>query len=176
MELFLRIKGREVVEEYLVPGDFRVFVVDLLDLEESEVPFAFLRGPYLAGDDVSSAQVKAPYLRGGDIYVVRARQVVVIRGAQKAEPVGQGLEDAFAVYHPVLLALRLQQREDEVLLSHARGGLYVIFLRERSKLVNLFLLKFLKVHTILLWDLKLEGAIDCGIIPGLTVLKGDFTL
>ena len=148
--LLLRIERGEVVEEYLVSGYLGVLVVDLLDFQEREVPLALLRGPYLAGDNVSRAQVEPPYLRGGYVYVVRARKVVVVRRAEKPEAVREGLEHAFAVYHPVLFALGLQEGEDQVLLAHARGLLYIILLGERCKLVDLFLLKFLKVHTILL--------------------------
>jgi len=78
-----------------------------------------LPGLWLAGDYVAGAEVKTPYLRGRDVYVVRAGKVVVVRGAKEPEAVRQGLKDAFPVYHPVLLALRLQQREDQVLLAHA---------------------------------------------------------
>src|SRR3989304_6026448 len=94
--LLLRIEGGEVVEEYLVSGYLGVLVVDLLDFQESEVPLALLRGPYLAGDNVSRAQVEAPYLRGGYVYVVRARKVVVVRRAEKPEAVREGLEHAVA--------------------------------------------------------------------------------
>src|SRR3990170_4764010 len=45
--LLLRIERREVVEEYLVPCHLGIFVVDLLDLEEREVPLALFRRPYL---------------------------------------------------------------------------------------------------------------------------------
>jgi hypothetical protein len=42
LDLFFRIVGGEVVEEYLGTGDLGVLVVDGVDLEEGEVAFAFL--------------------------------------------------------------------------------------------------------------------------------------
>ena len=45
-------------------------------------------------------------------------QVVVIRGAQESEAVGQALQDAFGEDQAALLGLRLQDLEDQLLLAH----------------------------------------------------------
>ena len=42
-ELFLGIEWGEVIEENLLTGTFRLFVIDRLNFEEGEIPLAFLR-------------------------------------------------------------------------------------------------------------------------------------
>src|SRR5512135_2032261 len=89
--LFVWVERGKVVEEYLVPYLLGRLEVDVLDLEQGEVALTLLRGAYLAGDGVARPQVEPPYLGGGYVYVVRAGQVVVVRGPQEPEPVGQRL-------------------------------------------------------------------------------------
>src|SRR3989337_2310985 len=60
LELILRIQRRQVVEDDLVLADLGVLGVDLLDLEEREVPLLALGGPDLAADGVAGAQPDAP--------------------------------------------------------------------------------------------------------------------
>ena len=97
--------------------------VDRLDLEQREVALALLGRPDLARIDVAGAQVEAPDLRGRDVDVVGAGEVVLVGRAQEAEAVGQHLEHALGVDAAAFSALRLEDREDQVLLAHAGGVL-----------------------------------------------------
>ena len=74
-------------------------------------------------------------------------QVVVVGRAQEAEAVGQDLEHALAVDEAVLLGLRLQDGEDQLLLAHRRRALDVEVARELRELVDLLLLEDLEVQT-----------------------------
>ena len=70
-------------------------------------------------------QVELADLRGGDVDVVGAGQVVVVRGAQEAEAVGQRLEHAFGEEQAALLGARAEDLEDQLLLAHAGGAGHV---------------------------------------------------
>ena len=113
-----RVERRQVVEQHLLLGEVGRLEVDRLHLDEGEVALALLRRADLPRHRVAGAQVEAPDLRGRDVDVVRARQVVVLRGAQEAVAVGQDLQHPFAEDQALSLGLRLQDLEDEVLLAH----------------------------------------------------------
>jgi hypothetical protein len=100
-----------------------VLEVDRLDLDQGEVALPFLGLPDLAGDGVAGAQVEAPDLARRDVDVVRTREVVVLRGAQEAEAVGEALEHPLGEDQAALLGLSLQDLEDQLLLAHAGGAL-----------------------------------------------------
>ena len=90
-------------------------------------------------------------------------QVVVVGGAQEAEAVGQDLEHALAVDEAVLLGLRLQDGEDQLLLAHVRGALDAEALGDLRQLADLLLLQHLEVQALiagrqLLLGLHLVGA------------------
>ena len=114
------IERREVVEEDLLARHVGVLEVDRLDLDQGEVALPFLRRAHLAGDGVAGAQVEAADLRRRDVDVVGTGQVVVLGGAQEAEAVRQALQHALGEDQARLLGLRLQDREDQILLAHAR--------------------------------------------------------
>src|SRR5690606_39993268 len=86
-------QGREVLEEDLVAGVFRLVEVDVIDLEQGEVALAFLGGADLAGDAVAGAQVEAPDLAGGDIDVDGAGQVGGVGGSQITNTIGEDSEN-----------------------------------------------------------------------------------
>jgi len=136
LELLVGVQRGEVVKEDLVPGLLGPLEVDRVDLQEGEVLLPFLGRPDLAGHGVARTQVEAADLRGGDIDVVGPRQVVVIHGAQEAEPVGQGLQDTFSVDGPVFLGLGLQDSEDEVLAAHAACAGHVEFLGQHGQFID----------------------------------------
>jgi len=133
LEATLRIEGREIVEENLVAGDFGIFEVDGFDLDQSEVALAIFRRTNLAGDGVAGTQIELANLRGRDIDIVGAREIVVLRGAEKAEAVGEALEDAFREDEAGLFRLRAQDLEDQFLLAHAAGARDVEFLGDLSE-------------------------------------------
>ncbi len=96
VEPFIRIKRRQIVEIDLVAGLFRVLEVDRVDLEQGEVALALLRAADMAVEGVAGPQAEAADLRGRYVDVVRSRQIVRFRRAQKAEAVGENFDDAFA--------------------------------------------------------------------------------
>ncbi len=123
LQALLRVERRQVLEEQLVARLVRRFEVDRLDLDQREVPLAFLRRPDLARDRVAGLQIELADLRRRHVDVVGAGQVVVVGRAQEAEPVGQHLEHALREDEAALLGLRLQDLEDQLLLAHpGRAG------------------------------------------------------
>ena len=120
--------------------------VDRLDFDEGEVALPFLRRTHLAGDGVAGVQVEAADLRGRDVDVVRAGQVVVLGRAQEAEAVGQAFQHAFGEDQARLLGLRLEDREDQVLLAHAGGVLDAVLLGELGEIGELHLLEHADVE------------------------------
>ena len=121
LDAVLRIERRQVVEEDLLARDVGVLEVDRLDLDQGEVALPLLGRPDLPGDGVAGAQVELADLGGRDVDVVGARQVVVLGRAQEAEPVRQAFEHALREDQSLLLGLRLQDLEDQILLAHARS-------------------------------------------------------
>ncbi len=128
LQAALGIERREIVEEDFVAGDFGVFKVNGFDFDESEVALAVLGRTHLAGDGVAGAQVKFADLRRGDVDVVGAGEVVVFRGAEEAEAVGEAFEDAFRKDQAAFLRLRAENLKDQLLLAHAAGAGNVKFL------------------------------------------------
>ena len=118
-QLLVRVERRQVVEKDPVARHLGRLEVDRLNFDEREVSLAFFGRSYLARDGVARPQVEFAYLRGADVDVVGSRQVVVVRGAQEAEPVGQRLKHAFREDEAALFGLRLQYLEDQLLLSHS---------------------------------------------------------
>src|SRR4029077_8974910 len=78
----LRIERREVIEEDFVPRHFRIFEIYGFHFDQFEVTLAVLGWTDLAGDGVSRAEIKLANLRRRNVNIVRARKIVVFRGAQ----------------------------------------------------------------------------------------------
>ena len=123
-----------------------LFEIDRVDLEQREVALAFLRAADMTVDRVAGAQAEAADLRRRDVDVIRAGQVVVIGGAQEAEAVGQGLEDAVAVDFTFVGCGVLQEREDEVLASHAADAFDVQLRAHMNELAHLLALQLCQIH------------------------------
>ena len=119
LQAALRIERRQVVEEDFVAGDFGIFEVDGFDFDQREVALAVLRRTNLAGDGVAGAKIEFADLRGRDVDVVRAGEIVVFGGAEKAEAIGETFEDAFGEDQTVLFGLGAEDLEDQLLLAHA---------------------------------------------------------
>ncbi len=90
------IEGCEVFEQDLVLRVLGIVEVDLLDLEQCEVAFPFLRRPDLSENGIAGVEVEPLDLRGGDIDVVRTVEIVPVLRAQKAVPFRQDLEYPFS--------------------------------------------------------------------------------
>src|SRR5262249_24943439 len=83
-----------------------------------------------------------------DIDVVGTREVIVVGRTQKSEAVRQDLEHPFAIDRAVLLGLRLQNGEDQLLLTHRRGTVDAEIARELRELVDLLVLEDLEVQAL----------------------------
>ena len=151
LEALLRIERRQVVEEDLVAGFLGRLVVDRVDLDQGEIALALLGRPDLAGDGVAGAQVETADLRGRDIDVIGARQIVVLRRAQKAEAVRQALEHAVGEDQAALFGLRLQDLEDQLLLAQAGDAGDPHVLRD--------LVEILDTHILELYEVERRGAV-----------------
>jgi hypothetical protein len=120
-------------------------VVDVIHLEEREVPLVVPRGPHGALHGVAGAEVEAANLRGGDVDVVRAGEVVVIRRAKEAEAVGEALQHPVGLHLALAGGVGLEEREDELLLAQARGVFDVELARHGDELGHRLLLQFAEV-------------------------------
>ena len=125
---------RQIVEIDLVLGLFRVLEIQRVDLEQREIAFAFLRAADVAFDGVAGAKPEAADLRRRDIDVVRSRQIIGVRRAQKSETVGENLDDAFADNVGFLDRELLENGEHQLLLAHGAGVFDPFFFRERDEL------------------------------------------
>src|SRR5439155_19694210 len=92
-EALIGKQRRQIVEINLVLGLFRIFEIEGVDLEQREIAFAFFRAADMAFDGVACAKTEAADLRGRDVNVVGAGQVVGVGRAQKAEDVGENLDE-----------------------------------------------------------------------------------
>src|SRR5438876_5904260 len=145
-QVLVGVERRQVVEEDLVARLLRLVEGDGLDLEQREVALAFLGGADLSGDHVAGAQVEAADLARRDVDVVGTGEVVVVGRAQEAEAVGQDLEHALAADEAVLLGLRLQDGEDELLLAHGGRALDVHVLGDGREVGDRLVLQRLEIE------------------------------
>src|SRR5205823_4282270 len=104
---------------------------------QRKVFLALMRRPHIAADRIARLEVELAYLRWRDINVIRAGEVVVIGRPQKSVTIGQNLQHAFSEDVPFLLTLRLQNLEDQVLLSQTTGAGNVKATRKLTKLGNI---------------------------------------
>ena len=123
-------------------------MVHRLNLEKRVISLRVLGGTNLPGNRASRLQVETSDLRGGNVDVVGAGKIVVVGCPQKTKTVGKAFQDARTIDQPVLLGLCLQDREDQVLLAHARSPFDVQRLGEGSEFADLLLLEFLQVHVV----------------------------
>src|SRR5262249_40160920 len=148
MQSLQRIERVEVVEEDLLARLLRRLEVDRLDLQQREVPLGVLRRPDLAGNSVAGAKIEAPDLGRRDVDVVRPGQIVVVRRSQESETVGKNLENALGEDEAVLLRLRLEDLEDQLLLSQAAHVLDVQITGDDVEVRDALFLQFGKVHPV----------------------------
>ena len=136
----------QVVERDPVLGLLRLLEVDLLDLEQREVPLALLGRPDLPHDRVAGAEVEPLDLAGGDVDVVGAVQVVPVLAAEEAVAFGQDLQHALAPDDGVRVEERLLDAEDQVLLPEAGVVGDVQLLGQRMQLCDRLLLQLSDIH------------------------------
>ncbi len=137
------IERRQVVEVDLVLGLFRILEIDGVDLEQREVALAVLGRADVAFDGVAGAQAEAADLRRRDIDVVGAGEIVRFRRAEKAEAVGENLDDAFADDVDFLRGELLEDREHQLLLAQGAGVFDLMLFREGDKFGGSFGLEVL---------------------------------
>ena len=65
-----------------------LFIADLIDHQKRKEFFFLLRRPDAALQLVAGLQIKPPDLRGRHVHILRARQIIVMRAAQKAKALG----------------------------------------------------------------------------------------
>ena len=120
--------------------------VDLINLEHREVALAVLRCAYFAGNAVAGAQIESPDLTRRDIYVIGSGKIRAVGGAQKAEPVLQNFQCAFAVN--VFAGLRLfpHYRGDDFLLACACSIFQAHFTGHIDEVADWLGFQFFKIH------------------------------
>ena len=142
----VRIARLQVVEGDPVLGLFGLFVVDLLDLEQGEVPFAFLRRPDLPHNRIAGSEVESLDLARADVDIVRAVEVVPVLASEETVALGEDFEDPFAPDDGVLVEQGLLDAEDEILLAKARVVGDVQLLGKLMQFCDGLLLQFGNVH------------------------------
>src|ERR1700722_2531808 len=105
-----------------------------------------MRGANLAADGVAGLKIKLANLRWRDIYVVRARQIVVIGRAQESVAVGQDFEHSFRKDVAFFFALGLKNFEDEVLFAQSTGARQIQGSGDLGQLCNIFFFQFCDGH------------------------------
>src|SRR6185312_8530552 len=120
--------------------------IDLTDLQQREVALTILRRTDETGDRIAGAQVEAADLARADIDVIRAREIGAVRGAQEAEAVLQDLEHPVAVDVLAVARVRLEDRENDVLLARAGQVLQAHGLGELDELVDRFGFQLGEIH------------------------------
>src|SRR5262245_32742834 len=96
-----RMERRQIVERHDVGGLVGFLEIDRLDAKQREVTLGFLGRTNLTGNRNARLETESANLAGTDVDVVRARQVVVIRTAEEAEPVGKDFKRSFAVHQTI---------------------------------------------------------------------------
>jgi len=96
--------------------------VHRFDLHQREILLAFMWRTHLPADGVAGLQVELANLRRRDIDVVGTGKVVVVGGAKESVTIGEDFQHTFGEDVSFLLALRLEDLEDQVLLAQAAGA------------------------------------------------------
>ena len=137
---------RQVLEQDLVLGVFRLVEVDRVNLEQGEVALAVFRRANLAGNGVTGTQVEATNLAGRHIDVIRAGQVGGVGRAQEAEPVLKDLQ--YAVTEDVFAAFGMffQDAEDHILLTRSAHVFQAHLVGDFQQFGNRFLFEVSQVH------------------------------
>ena len=145
------IKRRQIVEMNLVADFFRVLEIDRIDLEQREIPLAFLGTADQAFHRIARAQAEPANLGRRYINIVGSSQIIGVGRPQEAEAVLQHLDDAFADDLDVAARQLLENRKHQLLLAHDRSVLDFMFLREGEQFgrrLELQVLQFDFLH----WD------------------------
>ena len=141
-----RMKRRQVLEQHFAARAVGGVEVDLAHLEQREVALAVLGRTDEPGDGVAGAQVEAADLARADVDVVRTCKVGAVGRAQEAEAVLQDLEHAVAVDVLAVARVRLEDREDDVLLARAGEVLQSHRLGQLHQLVDRLGLQLGEIH------------------------------
>jgi len=142
-----RVKRRQIVEVDLVLDVLRLFEIDFVDLEESEVALALFRTTDMTLDGIAGTQSKPTDLGGRYIDVVRSGQVIRIGRTKKAKAVQKNFNDACADNLDILGRQLFQSRKHQLLLAQSTGIFNADFFGEaqhfgRRLLLQVFQLDF----------------------------------
>jgi len=131
-DFLLRIQRGKRGKMQAFRGGFRGYAVNGVHLEKSEIPFAFLGSPALAGNQIPRPQVELANLRSGDVDIFRARQVV--DRPQEPEAFGQHLEHALHEHQAASFGLRAQDGDNQFFFLHLSVILDLMLFRELVQL------------------------------------------
>jgi hypothetical protein len=129
-----------------VPRLFRVLEIDGVDLEQREIALSVLGTADVSVDGIAGSQSEPPDLRGRYVDVVGTRQVVGFRRPQKAEPVGQHLDDAFADNIDFAVGQLFKDRKHQFLFAHRARVLNFELFGKAKQLGRRLGLKVLQLH------------------------------
>ena len=97
----------------------RQIEIDFIDLEQRKITLVILGWPDLTADGVAGAQIEAPDLAGRHVDIVGTGQIGTVGRAQKAEPILQDFEHAFAENILTLFRLGFKNAKNNILATHA---------------------------------------------------------
>ncbi len=134
VEPLVGIERSEVVEIGPVADRVRIVVIDLEQLGQRKITLAILGRANFAFDRIAGPQAPLADLIGRDVDVVRSGKVVCLRRTQEAETILQHLdradtEDLLAIFRNLF-----QDREHQVLTTHRRCALDLVFLSHGDQL------------------------------------------
>src|SRR6516162_4897663 len=158
-----RMERRQVLEQHLVARALGRVEVDLTHLEQREIALAILRRPDQPRDRVAGTQIEAPDLTRAHIDVIGTREIRAIRRAEEAETVLQDLEHAVAVDVLAVPGVRLEDRENDVLLARAGQVLEPHGLGHLHQLVDGLGLELREIHGAARLR-QLGGTDDLGVV------------
>ena len=137
---------RQVLEQDLVLGVFRLVEVDRVNFQQGKVALAVFGRANLAGNGVTGTQVEATNLAGRHIDVIRAGQVGRVGRAQETEPILKDLQ--YAVTEDVFAAFGMffQDAKDHILLARSAHVLEAHLVGDFQQFGNRFLFEVSQVH------------------------------
>ena len=121
--------------------------IDLFHLEESEVSLVPFGSPDLTGNGVARPKRETTYLGGRNVDVIGPRQVVGIRGTQKPVSVREDLQNPLSGNNDLLIGLRLQYGEDELLFLEPRRTVDMEAFRDLREIPDTHRFQFFQIHT-----------------------------
>ena len=142
------MKWGEIIKKNFFESFVRIAEVYFFNFQEGVITFAFFRWANLASYSITCTKIEPPDLGRGHIDIIRSRQIVIIRCAEKSKTVWQCFQNTCSINDTFAPCLCLQQSEKQFLSAHAVGIFNVILTGNFYKRIYIFFLKFNQIECI----------------------------